>query len=96
MEEPLVTILSKLGIELTGNMLPFVALIPIIVARLKEFPFLKNLQTKGYPAYEGSAIGIGILLALGLSIPNPVVVGLVLGLAGIGGRQVAKKRKEIT
>jgi len=85
-------ILSKLGIQASGGVLSLIALIPFIVARLKDFPILRSLQDKGYPAYEVTAVGLGILSAFTFGVANPVVTGLVLGLAGIGGRQIAKKK----
>lgn len=92
-EQTLVTILNKMGIEFGSGVMALLPIIPLIVARLKDFPVLKKLQDKGYPAYEGSAVGLGILGAWAFGIANPVVAGIVLGLAGIGGRQIVKRKE---
>jgi hypothetical protein len=93
MESPeVVEILTKLGIDASGGVLSLIAIIPFVVARLKSYPVLESLQGKGYPAYEVTAVVLGVLGSLAMGVSNPVVTGIVFGLAGIGGRQIAKSK----
>jgi len=73
--------------------LSLLAIVPLLVQRLKKLPILVKLQGQGYPAFETTAISLGIIGAFAMSLANPIVVGVVAGLAGIGTYKVASPKK---
>jgi hypothetical protein len=86
--------MEELMTELGPKAIGLVALVPLIVSRLKKMPLLTGLQKKGYPAYEAVSVLLGIGSTFATGLANPVVAGILIGLAGIGGRQISKIKEK--
>ena len=77
---------SQLSIELTPAML---AMVPLVAAVLQMFKNLPLLETyKRYFPIAALALGIGAAFLQGF--PNPILVGIVIGLTAAGSYDVLK------
>jgi hypothetical protein len=77
------------GIELTPTMMMLIPAVALILQKLKELPYYAYI--KGFGGVL--SLVIGIVLAYATSTPDPILNGIVIGVAATGGYEVLKKPK---
>jgi hypothetical protein len=74
-------------IQLTPAMLGMVPVVALVLQIIKKLPF----ATKVLPYMPIISIGVGIGAALATSIANPIVAGVLIGVAASAGYDQFKK-----
>ncbi len=77
-------------VQATGGIL--VVLVPAVLQILKTIPPVVKAQKAGYPVYEVLGVLLGVGGAYALGIANPIVAGIVVGLAAEKGFDIVKGR----
>ena len=79
--EELIPIIDQIGSS--GGLL--VMLVPVVVQALKKVPFIAKLQKDGFKMFQLLPLLLGIVGAVVLKLPAPVVIGIITGLASEKG-----------
>ena len=78
--------MNEITVQLTPEMLALVPVVAAIIQLIKRFDFVEKIKSY-LPLIS---IGLGVGLSFATQMPDPVIPGLIIGLAASGGYDLLK------